>query len=243
MKLGRTRETDRQKTRIWIGAGATLFLVAALALVGVVSSDKHAADPAAQQATSHGSDGNSPFAHVARRAPNDPLALGRVDAPVVLVEWSEFQCPFCGQFARNTQPELVKKYVDSGKVRVEWRDFPYLGPESTTAAHAGRAAAAQGKFWAYHDALYSAQHKVNSGALTEEYLTQLAGTLGMDTTRFRSDMNNPAVAQAVQADLQQGIDLGISGTPAFLVGETPIMGAESTGTFEKAIDDALAKAR
>jgi predicted DsbA family dithiol-disulfide isomerase len=61
----------------------------------------------------------------------------------------------------------------------------------------------------------------------------------MDTTRFRSDMDNPAVAQAVQADLQQGIDLGISGTPAFLVGETPIMGAQSTGTF----DDALAQAR
>ena len=66
------------------------------------------------------------------------MALGDVDAPVVMISYSEFQCPFCGKYARDTEPILVEKYVDSGVLRIEWRDFPYLGPESTTAAQAGR---------------------------------------------------------------------------------------------------------
>lgn len=189
-----------------------------------------------------GAGGNPALAGLETRVPGDPLALGRVNAPVIMVEWADFQCPFCGRFARDTQPVLVRRYVDTGKLRIEWRDFPYLGPQSMTAAEAARAAAGQGKFWQYHNALYANQHPVNSGALTESYLVGLARRLGLNTARFRADMTSPATAHAVKADLQQGTALGINGTPAFLIGPTPVFGAQPTATFEKVINAALARA-
>ena len=88
-----------------------------------------------------------------RRESDDPMALGEADAPVVMVAYSEFQCPFCGKFARDTEPVLIEKYVEDGTLRIEWRDFPYLGPESTVAARGGRAAAAQDRFGGFEQAM------------------------------------------------------------------------------------------
>lgn len=106
---------------------------------------------------------SSEAATMARRMKDDPMALGRADAPVVLVEYSDFQCPFCGRFARTTAPVLIRKYVEKGTLRIEWRDFPYLGPESRVGARAGRAAAEQGRFWELHDAMYADQQPRTAG--------------------------------------------------------------------------------
>ena len=179
---------------------------------------------------------------LARRIAGDPLAVGRVDAPVVLIEYSEFQCPFCGLFTRNTQPVLIKKYVANGTLRIEWRDFPYLGPESTTAAIAGRAAANQGKFWQYHDALFAHQFSPNSGHLTEAYLTGIAKTLGLNLEKFKVDLHSSATKAAVNRDFTEGQNIGVTGTPSFLVNSTPIVGAQPLQVFEKAIDVAAAQA-
>jgi len=130
------------------------------------------------------------------------MAMGKVDAPVVMVAYSDFQCPFCGKFARDTEPALVRQFVDTGTLRIEWRDFPYLGRESTTAARAGRAAAAQGRFWAFHDALYANKTPVNSGKLTPAYLTGVAKNLDLDVDRFRADMTSAESEAAVQKDFQ-----------------------------------------
>ncbi|MCQ3971414.1 DsbA family protein, partial [Klebsiella pneumoniae] len=92
-----------------------------------------------------------------------PLSLGEDDAPVVMVMYSEFQCPFCGKFARDTEPELVERFVDEGILRIEWRDLPYLGEESLTAVAAGRAAADQDAFWPFAARLYADQAPPNSG--------------------------------------------------------------------------------
>lgn len=252
MKAPRRPATGNSRTRLWIGAGLALALVATLGVLAIAQStgddgsgDRPRAGHSAASATSGQSDQNDQngaLTRLAHRKPDDPLSMGRVDAPVVMVEWAEFQCPFCGQFARDTQPELVKKYVDSGKVRIEWRDFPYLGKQSTTAAHAGRAAAAQGRFWEYHDALFAHQVPVNSGELDEEHLVHVAGTLGMDTGKFRDDMNSQQVADAVEHDRQEALGLGITGTPAFVIGDQPLIGSMSTDTFERAIDKQLRKA-
>jgi len=152
-------------------------------------------DPDQQQAAQH-------LGQLARRTPNDPMAMGKVDAPVVMVAYSDFQCPFCGKFARDTEPALVRQFVDTGTLRIEWRDFPYLGRESTTAARAGRAAAAQGRFWAFDDALYANQTPVNSGKLTPAYLTGVAKNLDLDVDRFRADMTSAESEAAVQKDFQ-----------------------------------------
>lgn len=181
---------------------------------------------------------NDPLAGLARRTPNDPLAMGKVDAPVVMISYSEFQCPFCGKFARDTEPTLVKKYVDSGVLRIEWRDFPYLGQESMTAALAGRAAAKQGDFWAFHDALYDSQQPVNAGKLTPQFLGSVADKAGLDGAKLVTDMKRPELTEAVNADAREGQSIGVTGTPAFIINGQPIIGAQPTEVFEKAIEDA-----
>lgn len=183
------------------------------------------------------------LAALARRVPGDPMAMGEPDAPVVMVNYSEFQCPFCGKFARDTEPTLIAKYVENGTLRIEWRDFPYLGEESMTAALAGRAAALQGKFWAFHDAMYAEQQPVNSGVLTPEYLKGVAEKAGLDGERLVADMERPELAEAVRKDFSEGQSIGVTGTPAFLVNDQPIIGAQPTSVFEQAIENAAAAAR
>lgn len=227
-----------------VAAFATLALILVPQLGGGSDEPERATDeaPAAgvpQQPGTESSAGPS----LARRKPGDPMALGEVDAPVVMIAYSEFQCPFCGRFARTTEPTLIKKYVDKGTLRIEWRDFPYLGDESTTAAKAGRAAARQDRFWEFHDALYADQQPPNSGRLTEDFLVGVARKVGLDAAAFRKTMNSSGVAEQVQRDFAEGQSVGVTGTPAFLVNGQPIMGAQPTEVFEQAIEQAAAAAR
>ena len=180
---------------------------------------------------------------VPRREAGDPLALGRPDAPVVMAEWGDFQCPFCRLFATTTEPELIRRYVDAGLVRVEWHDFAYLGPESVLAARAARAAARQDRFWEFHAALYRDQPSENRGAVTEASLAGTAAGLGLDVDRFRRDAADPAIADAVTADQELGTRLGVGGVPSFVVGDRLIFGAQPLPTFTAALDDALARSR
>ncbi len=199
-------------------------------------------DPSAEAGDS-GRAPDSTWAQLVRREPGDPMALGEADAPVVMLAYSEFQCPFCGKFARDTGPTLIDKYVEDGTLRIEWRDFPYLGPESTTAAQGGRAAAAQDSFWAFHDKMYADQLPPNSGDLDEDYLAGIAEDLGLDVEQFRADMASKATDQAIAADFAQGQAIGVTGTPAFVINGVPVIGAQPIDIFEKVIEQAAAEAR
>ena len=186
---------------------------------------------------------NNPFAKLVRRDADEVTAMGDVDAPVVMLNYSEFQCPFCGKFAKDTKPTLVEEYVEDGTLRIEWRDFPYMGEESTRAATAARAAGEQGKFWEYHDALFADQAPPNSGKLTEDYLVGVADDLGLDTEKFRKDMASGPIAEAVARDFSEGQQIGVTGTPAFVVNGRPIMGAQPTEVFVEAVEEAAEAAR
>lgn len=170
----------------------------------------------------------------------DPgLSIGRDDAPVTIVEFADYQCPYCGQFARTVQPALVAKYVNAGVLQIVWRDFPYYGPQSVDAAVASRAAGRQGKFWAFHDALYAHQPAARSGKLTGAYLEATARGLGLDMPRFDAALKDPALRDAVAADFAFGQQLGVPGTPSFLVNGSPeIFGSQPLATFERSIDEA-----
>lgn len=201
----------------------------------VTSRPDPAADPAAREALAR-------LEALARREPGDPLAVGDVDAPVVMVAYSEFQCPFCGRFARETEPTLVEDYVEQGLLRIEWRDFPYLGLESRTAALAARAAAQQDGFWQFHEAMFADPQPPNSGALTPDFLADVAAGVGLDRRQILTDMASEEVAAAVERDFQEGQSIGVTGTPAFLVNGRPVMGAQPTEVFVQTIEDALAEA-
>jgi protein-disulfide isomerase len=235
------RVRSASPARLLVGGALGLVVLAVLAVIAVDSGSSTtpggATGAAAQDPTSQAR------LAVARRQPGDPLALGRPDAAVVVAEWGDFQCPFCRLYTTTTQPALVRQYVDSGRVRIEWHDFAYLGPESVLEARAARAAGRQGRFWDFHAALYRDQAPENRGEVTEETLSALAGRLGLDVLRFRRDFADPAIAEAVAADEQLGSRLGVGGVPSFVIGDQLIFGAQPLRTFQQAIDAALARSR
>lgn len=226
---------------------AVLVLVAVLAALTLTSradtSGGQASSSGQAQAAPSAGSSQAPSPDEARRKPGDPYAKGRVDAPVVMVMWSEFQCPFCGRFARESEPTLVKQFVDTGVLRIEWRDFPYLGPDSQTAAIAGRAAAAQDKFWAFHDAVYAMEHRVNKGDLDAAHLRDYAVKAGLDMGAYDADMQAKKGAAQVQTELSHGEALGVTGTPAFLINGQPVLGAQPTQVFVSMIEQAAASAK
>lgn len=229
-------------SKSWLVPTTVIVAVAALSAIAFTSGSSSKASTNPETSSSAMVSQPTQQVNLARRKPGDPLAIGSINAPVVLIEYSEFQCPFCGMFARNTKPSLIKKYVANGTLRIEWRDFPYLGSESTTAALASRAAANQGKFWQYHDALFAHQFPPNSGHLTESYLTGIARTLGLDLEKFRIDLHSSATKTAVSKDFIEGQSIGVTGTPSFLVNSTPIVGAQPLAVFTQAIELAAAQA-
>lgn len=177
----------------------------------------------------------------ARRDARDALAVGRADAPVVLIQYADFACGYCGKFARDTEPALVEKYVEKGVLRIEWRNFPIFGEESEGAARAAWAAGQQGRFQEFHRAAY-AQGAKEKG-FGEDRLAALAREAGVpDLARFTRDLDGAAARRAVERDQEEGYGLGVASTPSFLVNGVPIAGAQPLETFTAVIDAAAAKA-
>jgi protein-disulfide isomerase len=133
---------------------------------------------------------------------------------------------------------LVEEYVESGTLRMEWRDFPYLGRGSLDAAVAARAAQEQDKFWEYHDLLYENQ----SGGFPKEKLVELAREAGLDVERFEADLASREYEQTVIEDFQEGQQRGISGTPTFVINGKVLAGMQPVGVFEDAIEQAKREA-
>lgn len=223
----------------------TPLVISLIAIIGVlvivivtflVTSGGNSSGSAAP-ATDSESESAAPLPDLARRDADDPTALGDVDAPVVIVEWADYRCPFCGVFARDTQPTIIEQYVEDGLVRIEWRDLPVFGDESVIAAYAGRAAGEQGLFWEFHDAVFADAPERGHAELPRERLLEIAQIIGVpDLAQFESDMDDPELQARVQADLDEGYSLGVTSTPIFLIGQTPIVGAQPLEAFQQAIE-------
>ena len=165
--------------------------------------------------------------------------LGSMSAPVTMVEYGDYQCPFCELFYRNTWPALKSEYVDTGKVRFLFQDMAFLGPDSTSAAEGAHCAGEQYRFWEYHDYLYAHQGAENSGWAAIAQLNQFASDLGLDTTRFSVCLNSAEYLQEVKNETAGGYRQKIDATPGFLINGTIVMGAQPLSTFEQAINSAL----
>ncbi|MGW4232916.1 DsbA family protein [Streptomyces sp. NPDC004980] len=181
------------------------------------------------------------LAKLARRDSGDKLAQGRADAPVVLIEYADFKCGYCGTFARETEPELVEKYVKDGTLRIEWRNFPIFGKESEAAARASWAAGQQDRFWAFHRAAYAEGAKEKG--FGEDRLKELARQAGVkDLDRFVRDTGSRAAKEAVGKDQEQAYGIGATSTPSFLINGRPVAGAQPTAVFTQAVEAAAADA-
>ncbi len=134
---------------------------------------------------------------------------------------------------------MVEEYVEDGTLRIEWRDFPYLGQESVDAAVAARAAQEQGRFWEYHDLLYQSQ----LGGFSGEKLVSLADEAGLDADRFEADLAAPGrYEQAVASDFSEGQQRGIAGTPTFVINGRVLAGAQPLEVFRSEIERAEGEA-
>ena len=134
----------------------------------------------------------------------DGRAIGSADAPATLEVWADFQCPSCGLFARAAEARLIRDYVADGQLRIVYRDFAFLGDESTDAAVAARAAEAQGQFWPYHDWLYANQAGENKGGFRREVLVGIAKELGLDVPAFEAALDDAAMAADVKDETDSG---------------------------------------
>lgn len=181
-------------------------------------------------------------------AVDDDPSLGDPGAKVTIIEFADFQCPFCNRFFRETMPQIIERYVKTGKVRFVYRDFPFLGDESKRAAEAAECADDQGKFWSYHDSLYNfvwddyfdkGNNGENAGAFSPENLKRLAAGVGLDSGDFAQCVNSGRNRSEVERDFADGQAAGVSGTPTSFVNGKAVVGAVSFELFEAEIEAAL----
>ena len=175
------------------------------------------------------------IANAARRQSDDPRALGRPDAKVTMVLFSDFACPYCTQFAKQVQPQL-QDLIDNGTLRIEWHDLAQISPTSPLAAQAGLAAAAQGKFWEFERAAYASAKDGDHPTYTEESLVALAKQAGVpDLTKFKTDMNSQANVDAVKKSRQDAYNVGITGTPFAFIGDAVMPGYVDAATVRATV--------
>lgn len=183
----------------------------------------------------------TPPAVVSFTPPADAPRLGDASAPVEIVEFSDFQCPFCERFQQQVYPRLKAEYIDTGKASFVYQDFAFLGTESTRAAIAAKCAKDQGKFWEYHDYLFAQQNGENEGTFTDQKLRSYAAALKLNQSSFNSCLQQSKYETSVKAETAAGQALGITGTPTVLVNGTMLVGALPYEQFKAAVEAALSK--
>jgi protein-disulfide isomerase len=168
---------------------------------------------------------------------------GKADAPVTMVEFADFQCPFCGRFVTDSLQQIMKKYVDTGQVKFVYEQYPLpFHPNAQPAAMAAECANAQGKFWPMHDKLYATQTTWESqdSAAVKNTFKQYAASLGLNAASFNSCLDSSKYSDKIQKQTSLGSQYGVSGTPTFYIGNqkagyTQIVGAQPITSFEQLI--------
>ena len=178
---------------------------------------------------------------------DDPIK-GNPNAPVTIVEFSDFQCPFCARFFTQTLPQIQQDYIDSGKVKLVFRDFPLdsIHPNAIGASIAAHCANEQAKFWDYHNKLFEGQTQWASLSASDAANTfiQYAAELGLNSDTFNSCLNSTKSLDEISNDYKDGIKYGVTGTPAFFIGNdkdgyVTLIGAKPYSEFKQTIDDEL----
>lgn len=170
--------------------------------------------------------------------------LGSPDAPVTLVEFGDYQCLNCNRFFHNTEDELLRNYIETGKAKMIFMDFTFIGPDSIVAAQASHCAGEQGRYWDYHDEVYSNWDGENTGWASTHNLKQFAANIGLEHKSFNECLDSGKYASKVKNNMNIGSQLGVNATPTFLVIEDggsvqKIVGAQPYSAFSSVLDSML----
>jgi protein-disulfide isomerase len=194
------------------GAIVTAAVVAALAIVLALGSNGSSSAPVTIE-------GAARVAALLHGIPQHGTALGSPDAPVTLVEFADPQCPYCGEWERNTLPTIVSRYVRPGKVLLVFEGMAFVGPDSGTALRTALAAGRQNRLWNVLELLYENQGTENTGWVTDSLLRGIGDAVpGLDTDRMLADRSSAAVGADIQQASAVARNAGVNSTPAFAVG-------------------------
>ncbi|MEX1064105.1 MAG: DsbA family protein [Candidatus Paceibacterota bacterium] len=216
------------------------ILIAALLISGTLIFTRNQGGELAQI----GSGGNGQIGGpVEINVNSDDHVLGDKDAEVTIVEFSDFQCPFCRALWSGAIEDIKRDYIATGKARLVYKHYPLedIHPGARPAAEASECAAEQGKFWEYHDKIFEEQEKLGQGTVpfTSPDLKKWAAQIGLDSGAFNGCLDSAKYADKVTDHLNQGISAGVSGTPATYINGRLVPGAQSYQTFKAVIDSFL----
>jgi len=171
--------------------------------------------------------------------------LGNPNAPITLVEFGDYQCHFCNVYFENTEHEIIENFVDTGKVRILFKDFTIIGADSVSAAHTAHCAGEQEKFWEYHDVLYTNWNGENNGWASNDNLLIFANEIGLDINKLKECNADGRYKPVIEASNDDARLLGLTGTPAFFVISNndvqKIIGAQPYEVFENIFETMLEK--
>jgi protein-disulfide isomerase len=182
---------------------------------------------------------NGPDSALLKRADHARIE-GSASAPVWVIEVSDFQCPFCRQFHDESYDALKRAYVDSGKVRIAYVNFPLsMHHNAYAASESAMCAAAQDKFWPMHDALFVTQKQWEALPSPQRMFDSLAVAQGVELTAFQKCVSGHVTKPLIDADIDRAARQGVESTPTFLIGSMMVTGAQPLANFRRAIDSAL----
>lgn len=171
---------------------------------------------------------------------DDDPEMGSADAPITLVEFSDFQCTFCKQFYDQTLPQLRTLYVETGHLKFIYRDFPLpFHPNAQLAAEAAECAGEQAAYWAMHDQLFQSQAEWAETSQAKDLFQRYANSLGLDATQFTECLESQRYAEEVNQDLLDGVAYGVNATPTFFMNGYKLVGAQPFEVFQWVIETKL----
>ena len=228
----------RRRRVVSLGAVLAIAAVVVAALIVASSSGAGSGEKAPSGAVSGAGAARALFAGVPQRG----AVLGDSKAPVRVVEFADLQCPFCRAYSLDVMPGLVQRYVRAGKVRMEFRNLAFIGPDSGRMARLAEAAALQNKMWNLADLLYANQGRENTGYATDAFLRRVAGAVpGLDVNRAFAERDGARVTDALKAANKAATRAGVSSTPAFLVGRGTALRAVDAAGLPAAIRAAVGR--
>lgn len=171
---------------------------------------------------------------------DDDAFLGNEDAPIVMVEFSDYQCPYCSRFEKESMPQIMQNYIETGKVKLVFRDYPLaFHANAKPAAEAAECAGEQDKYFEMHGKLFNGLDEWQGASDANGIFARYASEIGLKTEKFPKCMTNNEMAEEVEKDLSDGISYGVSGTPTFFINGQKLVGAQPYSVFANIFDSLL----
>jgi len=181
----------------------------------------------------------------AKASEDNDAFMGDKNAPITIIEFSDYQCPFCRKFYNETLPQIKEKYINTGKVKLVYRDFPLSfhkdAAPAAVAAECARDQKGNETYFAYHDLIFEGQNKLGQGTVNipRDSLISYAQDLNLNMSKFEKCLDEQKYKQEVNQDLQDGIASGVEGTPGFFINGISVEGAQPFETFDQIIAELL----